>query len=512
MESRPREAWGSRLGFILAASGSAIGLGNIVFFSARSYTYGGGAFYLPYLVALLVVGLPMLLLELAMGRVLGGALPSALGRVAGRRGEFVGWWGIANALIITMYYITLLAWITGMGWRALMGSLWETSVPVVRFGMPEGALPNPVASFFDVISSQGMFASVALVWGLNVLLVLRGTRSIERAVKIMMPLLWIMMAALLVTGLTLPGGLDGVWLLLTPDLRALGAPTVWQGAFSQIFFTLSLGFGIMTAYGSYLPARSDDVANACAIAGLNCLFELLAGLAVFTLVAVFALTPKASTLAMMFFIVPAGIAQLPLPAQFTGTLFFSLLLMAGLTSSVSLVEAAIAAIRDRRPGWSRSRVLAAVAVFGLLGSCAFAAPMVLDPGLEQNGTLGLTLLDFIDHYTNSYGLILVGFLQALMTGWLLPPGMLRSRINEHAALRLGPWFDVLVRWVIPGVLGAVLLANLTEELARGSLYGQHPALTGWLAWLPLLALAFWGTFPVAAAWVLSRRSGVEEAP
>jgi NSS family neurotransmitter:Na+ symporter len=490
MTATNRTAWGSRIGFILAASGSAIGLGNIVFFSARAYEYGGGAFYLPYLLALALVGLPVLVVEFGLGRARGGAFPHALGAFAGKAGEFQGWWAILNAMAITTYYITLLSWVCGMGFRAATGSLFEASVPVTAFGMEAGVLPNPIASFFDMISGWGIFVAVLIVWLINGVLVMRGTSGIEKAVKVMMPSLWVIMLALVFVGFTLPGGTDGMWLLVTPNFDALTSLTVWNGAFAQIFFTLSLGFGVMTAYASYLPRKSDDVANAAAVAGLNCLFELVAGLAVFSIVASFALTPKASSLAMMFFIVPQGIAQLPMGIQFAGTVFFSLLLVAGITSSISLVEACVSAIIDKF-AWSRARTVVVVCALGALISALFALPVVIDASLSQNGTLGLTLLDFVDHYANGYGLMLVGAGECLLVGWLMPASKLREVVNENSFIKLGPWFDVLIKFIIPGLLLVLIAAGIRDEFIRGNVYGTSDALTGGWSWLPLACLAGW---------------------
>ncbi len=502
MTSENRSAWGSRIGFILAASGSAIGLGNIVFFSARAYEYGGGAFYLPYLLALVLVGLPVLVLEFGLGRARGGAMPHALSGFSGRVGEFQGWWAILNAMAITTYYITLLGWVVGMGFRAATGSLFEESVAVPGFDMPAGALPNPHASFFDMISGWGIFAAVLIVWFINGVLVVRGTSTIEKAVKVMMPSLWAIMLALVLVGFTLPGGTDGMWLLVTPNFEALSSLTVWNGAFAQIFFTLSLGFGVMTAYASYLPKKSDDVANAAAVAGLNCLFELVAGLAVFSVVASFALTPKASSLSMMFFIVPRGIAQLPALVSLAGTVFFGLLLVAGITSSISLVEACVSAIIDKFR-WSRTRTVAVVCSIGACISALFALPVVIDAELAQNGTLGLTLLDFVDHYANGYGLMLVGAGECILVGWFMPASRLREVVNANSFIKLGPWFDVLIKFIIPGLLLILIGAGIMDEVSRGNIYGTSDALSGGWSWVPLACMFGWLAFTIILSGILT---------
>lgn len=498
-----RQSWGSTLGFILAASGSAIGLGNIVFFSANAYKFGAGAFYVPYLLALVVVGIPLMILEFGLGRHALSSYPGALRKVGGRVGEAAGWWAVINALIITMYYITILGWVTGMWWYALVGSLWEPSVAVPAFDMAAGALPNPFATFFNMLSGWGNVLFVAIVWILNLALLIRGTKSIELGVKIMMPLMWVFMLALVIRGLTLDGGVDGAYLLFSPDFSVIVNPAVWKGAFSQIFFTLSLGFGIMTTYASYLPKRSDHVCNSLVVSCLNCSFEMVAGLAVFSMLFAFALTPKASTIAMMFFIVPSGIAQLPMGVRVFGVLFFTLLLLAGLSSSISLIEAMGSALIEKFR-FRRVPTLLVLAAVGMVGSVLFALPTVINKSLSDNGTLGLTLLDLVDHYAFSYGLILVGLIETVLVGWFMPVHKLRETINEHAAIKLGWWFDGLIKFVIPLLLVVILGFGVADEFGRGGLYGAKYDLGG-LTFLPGAALVFWLVTTGIGATVLAMR-------
>ena len=189
------------MGFVFAASGSAIGLGNIVFFPANAYRFGGGGFYLPYLVALLTIGIPLLVLELALGHQQRRAYPASLRQVAGKRGEFLGWWALANTTAITVYYVAILGWVVGMFFGAL-GPLWEPNSELPRFAA--SSLPNPTGYFFGLLSGWGPTLFVVGVWCANALMVRRGTETIERAVKIFVPLMWILMALLVVRGLTLP--------------------------------------------------------------------------------------------------------------------------------------------------------------------------------------------------------------------------------------------------------------------------------------------------------------------
>ncbi|MCB9764686.1 MAG: sodium-dependent transporter [Alphaproteobacteria bacterium] len=499
-----RSQWSSKLGFILAASGSAIGLGNIVFFSANAYRFGAGAFYVPYLVALFVVGLPVLVLELGLGSWSGRSFPEAMRLAGGRPAELAGWFGLGSATFITMYYITILGWVLGMWVGALGEDLWAASVALPAFGdaaaggLPAGAVPNPIAFFFDMLSSWRNVAFVVLVWVANLVITWRGASSIEAAVKLFVPLMWVFMVVMILRGVTLDGGVQGVYLLFTPDFDAMSNPAVWHGAFSQIFFTLSLGFGIMTAYASYLPARSDQAASGLMIASMNCAFEFIAGLAIFSMLFAFSMVPKASTLSMMFFIVPQGIASFPTGAKLFGVLFFTLLLVAGLSSSVSLVEALTSALQDKLRAKTRAGILVAVCVVGALGSALFAWPKVIDPGLDGDGTMGLTFLDLMDHWAFSYGLLLTGLVECVVVGWVLGPAKIRDFLNAHGRLKIPAGFDALVKWVIPGVLIGLLIYGVVGEV-RDGLYGVAIAGAGRPYAIGALAVWLVGSLGFAAA-------------
>ncbi len=495
-----RSQWSSRAGFILAASGSAIGLGNIVFFGANAYAFGAGAFYFPYLIALILIGVPVLIAELGLGSVTRKSFPASLHAIGGRWGEFIGWWGILNAAFITMYYVTILAWVCGM-FIGSFGPLWSAATDVPAFAIDDMA--NPTGFFFRMISSWPVLALVAFVWMLNVIIVRRGVETIEQVVKVFVPLMWVFMIVLIIRGVTLPHGEDGVYLLFTPDFSIMGNPEVWRGAASQIFFSLTLGFGVMTAYASYLPRKSDQVNNGMIIACLNCGFEFIAGIAIFSILFTFAIVPRASTIAMMFFVVPHGIAAMPWGVMIFGLLFFLLLLMAGLTSSISLVEGIVTAMIDKF-GWKRRSTLFVAGAVGLFGSLVFAMPVVIDRGLTSNGTFGLSMLDLIDHWAFGYGLLIVGLIECLLIGWKLPVSRLREALNEYGPVKLPRQFDWLIKYIIPFGLILILGSSALEEI-RGGIYG-HDMQLDFGAALPIAAFAVWllGTI-LMAFWLTVRQ-------
>ncbi|MEE8368202.1 MAG: sodium-dependent transporter [Thermoanaerobaculia bacterium] len=501
-----RGQWKSRAGFILAASGSAIGLGNIVFFSANAYKFGGGAFYLPYLLALFMIGIPIMMLEFGLGNITGRAFPGALRKLAGKRGEFVGWWGVVNGAFLTMYYITILSWVLGMLLGSL-GDLWQDSVAVPAFGLALGELDNPVAYFFSMLSSWKPLLYVAIIWFFNVLIVRKGVESIEPVTKVFVPLMWLFMIALIIRGVTLPHGDQGVLLLFTPNFSVMRDPAVWQGAFSQIFFTLSLGMGTMTAYASYLPKKSDLTQNSIITSLLNCGFEYIAGLAIFSILFAFMIVPQASTLAMTFFIIPKGIAEFPAGVRLFGVVFFTLLLIAGLTSSVSLFETLISPLRDKFR-WSRMKIVTIAAMIGFLGSACFALPQVINPGLENNGTLGLTLLDLVDHWVFSYGLLVIGLSECLLIGWVVGADKIRNHLNSSSSTKIGRWFNSLIRYVIPASIIFVLGYSVWGEIDGGlygmSYAGNYSELYRFMGSAPVLILAVWFLTCVIAAALLTR--------
>lgn len=499
-----RGVWKSKLGFILAASGSAIGLGNIVFFASNAYQYGGGAFYLPYFIALFVLGIPVMIVEFSLGTMTGRSFPLALRAMAGKRGEFVGWWSLASALTITMYYVTILGWALSMLVGAF-GSLLEpgATAPFAPFAEPAAAV-NATAWFFGMVATWWPMLAVVAIWAMTTVGLWRGTETIEKAVRVFVPLMWVFMIVLIVRGLTLPGGVDGVLYLFTPNTDGIADVRVWQGAFAQMFFSLSLGLGTMTAYSSYLPKDADNVNNSLLVSFLNCGFEYIAGVAIFAMLFVYALNPAGTTLSLSFFVIPQGIAAFPFWVKGFGVFFFLLLVIAGLTSAVSLVEGMASALIDKL-GIPRSTALACVLVPGVLGSLMFALPTVIDPGLSGNGVLGLTLLDLVDNWAFRYSLLMVGLLECLLVGWVLGADKIRHAVNAHTRFKLPAAFDWLIKLIIPSILALVLFGTLWQDLTReGGVYGSTYDMPGW-EWLPATIPVVWLVFTLALAAFLSSR-------
>ncbi len=472
-EAQRRGAFSSRKVFILAAIGSAVGLGNIWRFPYVAYENGGGAFLIPYLVALLTAGIPFLLLDYAIGHKHRGSAPLSFARL--RRGtEMLGWWQVGICFLIAIYYAAVIAW-------ALRYTIF--SVDEAWGDDPEGFLfgdflkagePGVTA---DVVI--GVLVPLAIVWLVVLVIMALGVeKGIGRLSLYFIPVLLLAFGALVVRAITLDGAAVGLDALFSPSWEALGEPGVWAAAFGQIFFSLSIGFGIMITYASYVDRRSDMPGAGLVVGFANSGFELLAGIGVFAALGFMAQAQGVAVqdvatqgLGLAFVVFPALISEAPAGALL-GVLFFGSLVIAGLTSLVSVIEVVISAVRDK---FEMTRVGASMAV----GVPAAVASLAL-----FSTTSGVYVLDIVDHFINQYGILLVAVVSMVVVAWgLRALPVLATHLNRHGSLRLGrPWY-VLVSLVAPLALTYILVDALRTDL--GTPYEGYP---GWM-----LNLLGWGS-------------------
>lgn len=444
-----REQWGSRTGFVLAAVGSAIGLGNIWRFPYMAYENGGGAFFIPYLFAMLTAGIPFMILEFTMGHKFRGAAPKTLSKINSKF-EWLGWFQVMIAAVIGVYYIAIIGWsISYVGLAVNQG--WGTDPNAYFFGeylqLGSDNSPSKLGSIQWHIAIPMIVA-----WGITFAAIFSGVKGgIERAGKIMMPVLFIMVIALIGRMIFLPGALDGLNYLFEPDFSKLTDPTVWAAAYGQIFFTLSVGFAIMLAYSSYLPEKSDISNNALMTVLINCGFSIVAGILIFSVLGYMAqeqgkaLTDVVSAgVGLAFVTIPAAINLLPAP-YILGPLFFLALVVAGLSSHISIIEAVTSAFIDKLK-WSRKKAASIVCGVGLLVSLSFAT----------NG--GLLLLDLVDFFINNIALLASCLIELLLVGWLFKLADIREYANKISEVTIGVWFDLCIRFLSP-IMIAIILAN-----------------------------------------------------
>ena len=472
--SQQRSSWKSNFGFLLAAIGSAIGLGNVWRFSYMAHQYGGGAFLVPYLVALLVAGVPIMIIEYGLGHREKGSSPLSFVRID-KKFEWLGWWMPIIAMFgIMLYYSVVIGWCINYFFYSFNLS-WG--------GDTQGFFFNQFLQLSDSAADIGgvrmpIAAATLFVWIMCWFICYRDIRhGIEKASVIFMPILFLLTLVLVFWSLFLEGASDAIFnhylhadwskinlISADPEVRS-EAGKVWAAAFGQIFFTLSLGFGIMITYASYLPEKTDVGKNAFITCLVNCLYSFVAGFAVFGIVGFMAHSqgvPFEDAIKggpqLAFVVYPKAISLLPSMNVLFGVIFFLMLVIAGLTSGISLIEAFACAITDKFD-WSRGKVVTFVCVVGFLGSLIFTT----------RG--GLYLLDIADHFITNYGLVIGGLLECLIIGWILKASVLRKHISRLGTI-IPPLWDLLVKFITPGILIYLLYLSLAGDFAEN--YEGYP--------------------------------------
>lgn len=479
----PREEWTGQVGFILSAIGSAVGLGNIWRFPGVAYENGGGAFILPYLVALLTAGIPILYLDYAIGHRFRGAAPLALRRLS-RRLEVLGWYQVAICVVIALYYTAVIAW-------ALSYFVFSFDL---RWGDdPAGFFVGQYLQVADVGGADpwftldmvpGILIPLVLIWVVTIVVLAAGVaRGVQLVNMVFVPLLLLAFGALVIRSLTLEGAADGLDALFTPNWGALADPAVWIAAYGQIFFSLSIAFGIMITYASYRRRRANLTTPGLVVAFANSGFEVFAGIGVFAALGflaneqgvAFAELEGLTGPILSFVTFPAIVSQMPAGPVF-GALFFGSLVMAGFTSLVSILQVVSAAFQEKF-GWTRRQ--AAVRVGGtatVLSVVGFAT------------TTGLIALDTVDNWSNNIGIVSSAVLMCILVVWVLRRSEeLRFHLNAVSTVRVGHWWTVCVGVLGPIVLGYMLISRIVT-LVRDGYEGYAPAYIGVVGWGTIVVL------------------------
>jgi NSS family neurotransmitter:Na+ symporter len=466
-----RETWGTRGGFVLAAIGSAVGLGNLWAFPYKLYNYGGGAFLVPYIIAMFCIGIPLLILEFSLGHFTQRAAPDAFRR-AGKRLEFVGWWGIILGFVIITYYPTILAYCFSYMGDSLMAIFTGSQVPWAGEGV-EG-VQNASRYFFEDYLAGGTYIGpfrseillmLILAWVLMYFCIFRGVNLVGKIVWLTVPLPWIMLLILAVRGLTLEGSMQGLAFYLDPDWTQLAKPATWRFAFGQVFFSLSLAFGVMLTYASFLHRKSDINNNAAIIGIADFATSFIGGIAIFATIGGMAhITAQSGQPipvdkvidggpGLAFVAFPYALAQLP-GAAWWSLLFFFMLVTLGIDSAFSITESVLAGIVDKT-GWRRDMVLPAMSLVGI------------GTGLMYVTIDGLSFLGTIDGFVNgTWGIAFIGLIECVALGWFSRLDVLRGHANERSDWRLGRWWNLLIRVLIPVVLGTLFFWSLYDNVQQ----------------------------------------------
>jgi len=450
-----RGLWSSRFAFIMAAIGSAVGLGNVWRFPYVCYDNGGGAFLIPYFVALFTAGIPLMILEFSLGHWSRKAPPMAFREVS-ERWEWMGWWSVLIPFVVATYYVVVMSWC----FAYMVYSIdlrWGSQAENFFLHSFLGVTGDPLV--FGGIRIPVLLGLVA-VWVSIFLILYKGVERIGRVVALTVPLPTILLVILTIRGLTLPGAMDGISYYLTPDFPKLLDSSVWIAAYAQVFFSLSLAQGIMITYASFLPRDSDISNNAFITALSDAGTSFFAGFTVFSIVGYLSRGVGVENLGisgpyLVFVTYPTAVTLLPAAATVFGVIFYIALLTFGIDSAFSMIEPITSSL-DEKLGFSKVKATAMICILGFILSLLFATGS------------GLYWLEVADYFIANFGLVSIGLMECIVLGWFYPLKHLRKHINKTSEIKIGVWWEVLVKYVIPLVLLLLLTVSMFDAVFHPS--------------------------------------------
>ncbi|MCR5445008.1 MAG: sodium-dependent transporter [Bacteroidales bacterium] len=444
---KQRENFGSKLGIILATAGSALGLGNIYRFPCEAGANGGGAFLIVYLVIALLIGAPLMMSEFIIGRRSRQSPIGAFRLLSGKHRVWpvVGYLGVGCAFLILAFYTTVAGWTLGYLGKSIAG----------HFGGQDlGQIQQQFAAFtnhpwWPVVCQLIFLALTAFV-------VARGVKDgIERWSKILMPLLLVIMVILCINSLTLSGAKEGLRFFFNPDFSQINGK-VLVSAMGQAFFSLSIGMGALITYGSYIGKDDNMATSAAGVVLADTLVAVLAGVIIFPAAFSFGIQPEAGA-SLAFTTLPMVFQQMP-GGYFFCLIFFLLLVIATLTSTISLLEVIVAAFTEET---KLSRPVAAVigavgtAVIGVIATLSFREGSMLHIG-------GRSFFDLLDHITASYFMPIGGLLIVLFIGWKMKQADVMDELTNKGTLKAGirRGIYLIIRYLAPVAIAVIFVSQL----------------------------------------------------
>lgn len=443
---KQHEQWTSKIGFILAAAGSAIGLGAIWKFPYMAGTNGGGIFFLIFILFTLLIGAPMLLAEFIIGRsTQKDAISSYKMLAKGSKWHLIGVLGVVASFILLSFYSVVGGWIVTYLGKSFIGGL-------SNFTLDEysGLFEQTIASPYLALIAQFIFILMTIY------VVQAGVQSgIEKASKILMPLLFIIFLVLLVRSLTLEGAWEGVRFFLQPNLSLI-TPNTFLMALGQALFSLSVGISIMVTYSSYLTKGENLIKSAGSVVGLNIIISLLSGLVIFPAVFALGMQPDEGP-GLVFVILPAVFDQLPFGVIFLA-MFMILLLFATLTSAFSILEIIVAVIvKDNQEKRKKVAWITGIIIF-IMG-----IPSALSFGVLSDITIdGLIIFDAADYLVTNIALPVGALLISIFVGYRIPKDILKDEFFQGSTVKksvFSIWYN-LIRYVIPVGILLVFIQSL----------------------------------------------------
>jgi NSS family neurotransmitter:Na+ symporter len=456
--AQPREHWSSRLGFVMAAAGSAIGLGNLWKFPYITWDNRGGAFVFVYLICVACVGLPIMMAEILIGRRTQQSPVGALREVAGPLWSWVGGLGVLSGFVILSYYTVIAGWTLRYFWSCLGWTL---------HGFDESAASADAFGLF-VTSGPLQVTLAGLFMLLTILVVHRGiSGGIERAARVLMPALLGILVVLLVSSLSLEHAGKALRFIFVPDFSELQPRGVLE-ALGHAFFTLSLGMGAMLTYGSYLSRRESVVRASVVVVALDTVIALSATIIMFSVIFTYQMgeSVSASTAGMLFITLPTLFYQQVPFGNVLAPLFYVLVGFAALTSTISLLEVIASYFIDRR-GWTRARAAwtCGIATFGISTLCALSfgawdAVSKFSWFHEKEG-----LFAHLDYLASNWLLPVGGFFITFVAGWLMTREATEEELMDASTpawFRYGAW-RFFIRYVAPLAVAAIIAAVISGK-------------------------------------------------
>ena len=459
-KTKDKNEWGSNLSFLLAMIGSAVGLGNIWRYPYVLYSNGGGAFFIPYIVAILIMGIPFLILEYGVGYNFKSSFPKAVKSIS-KKWEYLGWFLPVAVFMILIYYSAILGW--------------DGFYVIISAFKGWGADPNAyfTGSFLqanDTLGGLGTFVpfvAIAMLVGWVIMWVISHTdleKGLGRVSKVLVPLLFAIMIFIVLFSLTLPGAGIGLAELYNPDWSLLLNFNIWMAAFGQMIFSLSLGMSIAFTYASYTKDDSDLVSNALWVTVANCGFENFAAIGVFSILGYMSLqsgvaVPDLVTqgTGLVFIVYPTVFNVLGDWASVIGPLFFFTIYLAGLTSILSTIEPLSFSIQNKF-GWSRNKTMTILCVFGAAVSMIYATAM------------GSYILGIADTFVNQIAILIGVIFECIIFAWIFKAENIIPKLNAKSkSIKLGKWWLVVVKYVLPIFIAIVWVGGILEVISSGSM-------------------------------------------
>ena len=459
-KTKDKNEWGSNLSFLLAMIGSAVGLGNIWRYPYVLYSNGGGAFFIPYIVAILIMGIPFLILEYGVGYNFKSSFPKAVKSIS-NKWEYLGWFLPVAVFMILIYYSAILGW--------------DGFYVIISAFKGWGADPNAyfTGSFLqanDTLGGLGTFVpfvAIAMLVGWVIMWVISHTdleKGLGRVSKVLVPLLFAIMIFIVLFSLTLPGAGIGLAELYNPDWSLLLNFNIWMAAFGQMIFSLSLGMSIAFTYASYTKDDSDLVSNALWVTVANCGFENFAAIGVFSILGYMSLqsgvaVPDLVTqgTGLVFIVYPTVFNVLGDWASVIGPLFFFTVYLAGLTSILSTIEPLSFSIQNKF-GWSRNKTMTVLCVFGAAVSMIYATAM------------GSYILGIADTFVNQIAILIGVIFECIIFAWIFKAENIIPKLNAKSkSIKLGKWWLVVVKYVLPIFIAIVWVGGILEVISSGSM-------------------------------------------